>query len=241
MLYVADSYNHKIKVVDPKAKLCSTVAGTGQAGDTVGPELNQSCFNEPGGLCAANGGRTLYVADTNNHQIKVLDLDSKTVSLFPISTDCTDAIPTRPSAPVKAPRLPKFATRKQMAAVAVSAGQTLTLSLTLTLPEGSHLNEEAPSCWTLSAEGNEWLLEGQTVVGDISDLSRSLRVSTKLPLALKTQDPSEEPSITLGVMVYYCLDSGNACMMKAAAFTQPLHISAIAGEEEVTVAFAHAL
>lgn len=241
LLYVADSYNHKIKVVDPKAKHCSTVAGTGEAGDTVGPDFNQSCFNEPGGLCVADGGRTLYVADTNNHQIKVLDLDSKAVSLFPISTDCTDAIPTRSSAPAKAPVLPKSAAGKHMSAVAVSAGQTLTLSLTLSLPEGAHLTEEAPSCWTLSAEGNEWLLEGQTVTGDISDLSRSLRVSIKLPLALKTQDPSEEPSLTLSVFVYFCLESGSACSMKAASFTQPLHISAIAGEEEVTVAFAHAL
>lgn len=241
LLYVADSYNHKIKVVDPKAKHCSSVAGTGEAGDTVGPDFNQSCFNEPGGLCVSDGGRTLYVADTNNHQIKVLDLDSKTVSLFPISTDCTDAIPTRSSGPAKAPVLPKSAARKHMSAVAVSAGQTLTLSLTLSLPEGAHLTEEAPSCWTLSAEGNEWLLEGQTVTGDISDLSRSLRVSVRLPLALKTQDPSEEPSVTLSVFVYFCLDSGSACLMKAASFTQPLHISAIAGEEEVTVAFAHAL
>lgn len=241
LLYVADSYNHKIKVVDPKAKQCSTLAGTGEAGDTVGPEFSKSCFNEPGGLCVADGGRTLYVADTNNHQIKVLDLDSKTVSLFPISTDCTDAIPTRSSGPAKVPFLPKSAARKHMSAVAVSAGQTLTLSLTLSLPEGAHLTEEAPSCWTLSAEGNEWLLEGQTVMGDITDLSRSLRVSTKLPLALKTQDPGEEPSITLSVFVYYCLDSGNACLMKAASFTQPLHISAIAGEEEVTVAFAHSI
>lgn len=241
LLYVADSYNHKIKVVDPKAKQCSTLAGTGEAGDTVGPEFNKSCFNEPGGLCVADGGRTLYVADTNNHQIKVLNLDSKIVSLFPISTDCTDAIPTRSSGPAKVPFLPKSAARKHMSAVAVSAGQTLTLSLTLSLPDGAHLTEEAPSCWTLSAEGNEWLLEGQTVMGDISDLSRSLRVSTKLPLALKTQDPGEQPSITLSVFVYYCLDSGNACLMKAASFTQPLHISAIAGEEEVTVAFAHTI
>uniref|UniRef100_A0A8C6WQC5 NHL repeat-containing protein 2 n=1 Tax=Neogobius melanostomus TaxID=47308 RepID=A0A8C6WQC5_9GOBI len=241
LLYVADSYNHKIKVVDPKAKQCSTVAGTGAAGDTVGPEFNQSYFNEPGGLCVADGGRTLYVADTNNHQIKVLDLDSKIVSLFPISTDCTDAIPTRSSGTAKAPLLPKSAARKHMSAVAVSAGQTLTLSLTLTLPEGVHLTEGAPSCWTLSAEGNEWLLEGQTLMGDISDLSRSLRVSTKVPLALKTQHPSDEPSITLSVFVYYCLDSGSACLMKAASFTQPLHISALAGEEEVTVAFAHTL
>lgn len=71
----------QIKVVDPKTKQCSTLAGTGEAGDAPGPEFNTSRFNEPGGLCIGDGGRLLYVADTNNHQVKVLDLVSKTVSL----------------------------------------------------------------------------------------------------------------------------------------------------------------
>lgn len=68
-------------MVDPKAKQCSTLAGTGEAGDTLGPEFDKSRFNEPGGICIGDGGKLLYVADTNNHQVKVLDLFSKTVSL----------------------------------------------------------------------------------------------------------------------------------------------------------------
>lgn len=71
-------------MVDPKTKQCTTLAGTGEAGDALGPELNRSCFNEPGGICVGDGGKLLYVADTNNHQIKVLDLESKTVSLVRI-------------------------------------------------------------------------------------------------------------------------------------------------------------
>lgn len=71
----------QIKVVDPKTKQCSTLAGTGEAGNTLGPDFNKSCFNEPGGVCVGSGGKLLYVADTNNHQVKVLDLASETVSL----------------------------------------------------------------------------------------------------------------------------------------------------------------
>lgn len=67
--------------MDPKTKECSTLAGTGEAGNTLGPDFTLSRFNEPGGICAGSGGRLLYVADTNNHQIKVLDLASNTVSL----------------------------------------------------------------------------------------------------------------------------------------------------------------
>uniref|UniRef100_A0A8C3AN03 NHL repeat-containing protein 2 n=1 Tax=Cyclopterus lumpus TaxID=8103 RepID=A0A8C3AN03_CYCLU len=227
MLYVADSYNHKIKVVDPKVKQCSTLAGTGESGDTLGPEFNKSCFNEPGGICVGDGGKILYVADTNNHQVKVLDLFSKTVSL--VRRVCVD-----PLGATKAPKLPKSAARKEMPPVVVSAGQTLIMSLTLSLPEGTKLTEEAPSCWALSAEGNEWLLESRVVTGEIEDLSKPLSISTKLPAVIK--DFNSNPSLTLVVWLYYCMETGNACMMKAASFTQPLQISANGGEEEITVA-----
>ena len=67
--------------------------------------------------------------------------------------DCADSVPSKLSGPAKAPTLPKSAARKEMPAVAVSAGQTLVMSLSLSLPEGTKLTEEAPSCWALSAEG----------------------------------------------------------------------------------------
>ncbi|KAG7227921.1 hypothetical protein INR49_013715 [Caranx melampygus] len=237
-LLVGGERDPMIKVVDPKTKQCSTLAGTGEAGGTTGPEFIKSCFNEPGGICVGDNGKLLYVADTNNHQIKMLDLDSKTVSLFPISMDSTDSVPTKLSAPAKAPMLPKSAVRKVLPPVAVSAGQTLILSLTLSLPEGTKLTAEAPSSWALSAEGNEWLLDGEVVTGAILDLSKPLSISTKLPAVIK--EPSSTPSLTLGVWVYYCMEAGSTCMMKAAAFTQPLQISANQGEKEVTVATAHA-
>lgn len=36
LLYVADSYNHKIKSVEPLKKVCSTYLGSGKAGFTDG-------------------------------------------------------------------------------------------------------------------------------------------------------------------------------------------------------------
>uniref|UniRef100_A0A3Q1JEL0 NHL repeat-containing protein 2 n=1 Tax=Anabas testudineus TaxID=64144 RepID=A0A3Q1JEL0_ANATE len=226
LLYVADSYNQKIKVVDPKTKQCSTLAGTGETGNTLGPDFNKSSFNEPGGVCVGNGGKLLYVADTNNHQVKVLDLASKTVSL--VRSVCLGL-----SGPAKAPTLPKSAARKVMPPVAVSAGQTLIISLSLSLPEGTKLTEEAPSSWALTAEGNEWLLDNQVITGDILDLSKPLSISTKLPTVMK--ESNGNASLSLSVWVYYCMEAGNACMMKAASFAQPLQISATPGEKEVTV------
>ena len=67
MLYVADTYNSKIKLIDPKERTSETFLG-----DTPGT------FDEPGGLWIA--GNKLYVADTNAHRIRVIDVKTRAVS-----------------------------------------------------------------------------------------------------------------------------------------------------------------
>jgi thiol-disulfide isomerase/thioredoxin len=67
-LYVADTYNSKIKVIVPGTGETRTLAGRAAADRT-----NQATgFNSPGGIAAAAG--KLYVADTDNHLIRVIDL-----------------------------------------------------------------------------------------------------------------------------------------------------------------------
>ncbi|XP_037089744.1 NHL repeat-containing protein 2-like [Pollicipes pollicipes] len=78
-LYVADTYNHKLKLVlaDGRGFSCRTLAGSSR-GDQTGPLL-EAQFNEPGGLLAEPAGDRLLVADTNNHCIKRVDLATGTV------------------------------------------------------------------------------------------------------------------------------------------------------------------
>ena len=76
MVYLADTYNNRIKVLNPQTREVKSLAGTGEAGyNDGGPDTAQ--FNEPAGLAAAEG--RLYVADTNNHAIRVVDLASGSV------------------------------------------------------------------------------------------------------------------------------------------------------------------
>ncbi|XP_077056751.1 NHL repeat-containing protein 2 [Siphateles boraxobius] len=241
LLYVADSYNHKIKVVDPKTKQCRLLAGTGDAGNRIGPGFLESSFNEPGGLCVGEGGKLLYVADTNNHHIKVLDLETKTVSLFPIvGKPEVDAILTTATsntpAVKKLPKLPKSAPVFTMPSITVSAGQSVTLLLKLALPTGTKLTEEAPSFWSLSAEGNEWLLEGRAVTGSIGDLSEPISIISTIPAT----PASPDPTLRLDAWVYCCLSKGGACMMKALSFRQPLLIGSTSQEGSVAVTLKHA-
>lgn len=74
---VADTYNHKIKMLDPASRKVSTIAGTGAPGHADGA-ASRAQFHEPGGVSVA--ADTLFVADTNNHAIRTIDLRSFVVS-----------------------------------------------------------------------------------------------------------------------------------------------------------------
>jgi DNA-binding beta-propeller fold protein YncE len=66
-VFIADTYNHKIKVLEPSSGTVSTLA---------------SGFHEPGGLSIA--GNTLFVADTNHHAIRTVDLTTRKVDTLTI-------------------------------------------------------------------------------------------------------------------------------------------------------------
>ncbi|XP_062215809.1 protein SUPPRESSOR OF QUENCHING 1, chloroplastic isoform X3 [Phragmites australis] len=54
-IYVADSYNHKIKRLDPVTRKVTTIAGTGRAGYKDGPGLSAQ-LSEPAGLVEVGDG-----------------------------------------------------------------------------------------------------------------------------------------------------------------------------------------
>jgi DNA-binding beta-propeller fold protein YncE len=65
-VYVADTYNSKIKVIDPGKRTCDTFL------------VGENLFDEPGGLAIALG--KMYIADTNNHRIQVADMKTKDIT-----------------------------------------------------------------------------------------------------------------------------------------------------------------
>jgi DNA-binding beta-propeller fold protein YncE len=81
-VYVADTYNNKIKVIDRGSADVRTVAGSGHAGLLDGPGANAR-FDEPTGLSLS--GDTLYIADSNNHEIRTLDLQSGHVATLQLA------------------------------------------------------------------------------------------------------------------------------------------------------------
>ena len=78
---IADTYNHKIKMLDPGSGRVHTVAGSGTPGRVDG-RASTARFYEPGGVSIA--ADTLFVADTNNHAVRTVDLHSFMVSTLPL-------------------------------------------------------------------------------------------------------------------------------------------------------------
>ena len=78
-LYVADTYNHTIRVIDisiatPAVTTLSGSAGVSGSADGIAPAR----FNYPQGIAVA--GLNLYVADTSNQSIRKIVISSATVS-----------------------------------------------------------------------------------------------------------------------------------------------------------------
>lgn len=71
-LYIADSAHDRIRKVDAKTQIISTVAGNGDSGVPVdGSAALQSALNMPSGV-AIDGAGDLYIADTKNNAVRVV-------------------------------------------------------------------------------------------------------------------------------------------------------------------------
>ena len=80
-LYLTDTYNNKVKRIELVTGEVTTLFGTGQPGleDGYG---KQASFHEPAGLSVA--GDLIFVADTNNHAIRVADIVTGSVSTLEV-------------------------------------------------------------------------------------------------------------------------------------------------------------
>jgi thiol-disulfide isomerase/thioredoxin len=129
-LLVADTYNHKVKLVDPAARTAKTVAGTGKPGTGVAGQA--AAFFEPASVAAASATEA-FVADTNNHRI---------VRLNPQTGAWQEVVIEGLMAPAAEEVIEKEA--RDAGRKALPAGKAIAITLKLALPAGHHLTEGAP-------------------------------------------------------------------------------------------------
>jgi sugar lactone lactonase YvrE len=71
-VYVVDTENQVIRMIDTKAKVISTVAGAGPAhrgGAGDGGSATKAQMDRPHGICVGPDG-SIYIGDTNNHRVR---------------------------------------------------------------------------------------------------------------------------------------------------------------------------
>ncbi len=133
-LYVADTYNHKIRRVDLSARRVETVVGQGRRGYQDGP-APQALLNEPNDIKPFRG--RFYIIDTNNHRLRLWDPkrgEVHTVELRPAERLSRRRPASRQSLAQEGEPLPSVALRPG------SPRQ-----LRLRLPIAVELNPDAPS------------------------------------------------------------------------------------------------
>lgn len=132
-IYIADTYNHKIKRTD-LAGHCKTLYGAGKPDKSF-------LFDEPSGLTINKSGDTLYIADTNNHSIKKIDLNNKTISpisfMIPQIEDNIDE-------------------RYTFNTIINTTGGELMITFEVLFECDLKLNPEAPQKWSLSLPKETW-------------------------------------------------------------------------------------
>jgi hypothetical protein len=199
-LFVADSYNHKIKRINLKTRESTTFLGNGKPGVS----LNPPHFAEPAGLSIANG--KLYVADTNNHRIVVVDLKSKIGAALTI----TGLTPPKPE--------------QTESAVDVRGEEedVPPQKVALTLPENFKLNPAAPVTYTLTADGDQKLIAADQLNVREEATAEGTTLKFRVPLAAK----SGQATLHLAINYQYCRDgTGGVCKLGSAQYAIPVQVT----------------
>jgi hypothetical protein len=221
-LYVADTYNNKIKELDLKTQTVRTIAGDGTAGSADKPGR----FDEPAGISAAAG--KLYVADTNNHLIRVVDLENGAVSTLEIKG-------LEPPAPPEVASKPTFpgATVVDVPAVAVNpADGRVTLSVEIELPEGWKMNPDAPPAYYVESSAEEG--KSHVAAEALGKLARLSEPQAKFDVTLPVADgASGSEEITLSATFYYCEKADGICKVGSVIFKVPLDFAPSAAASSV--------
>lgn len=218
-LYIADTYNDKIKEVDIKARTAKSWLGTGDRGNSLDPvELN-----EPAGLDVVDN--VLFIADTNNHRILKVDLETKETVNFVI-----EGLSHPASTASEPPQELVQGAGEELAEVMVAAGGELTFKIAFKFEDDYKLNKLAPVAYKLSAVGTQSLI-------DPSQLNKRKKADSddsSATVTLPTTGQEGTVNLELSVSYQYCRDGvGGVCRISNKKWMIPVKLSQAAKNNTV--------
>jgi sugar lactone lactonase YvrE len=213
---VADTYNHRLKVLDPAGGQSQAWAGDGTSGFRDGVPASAR-FAEPAGLSATS--TTLYVADTNNHQIRTVDTGTAEVGTLELTNLDVAAQAS----------IGQLADEVRLPPQQVAPGP-VTIEIGYELPDGYKLNAEGTFTMEWTAEG------GALAPAGPADLAAK---APELPVRFEAVASGGETVVQASGTVYYCLvDNEGFCLVRDVSFEVPVEVVDGAGS---TVTATHAL
>ena len=212
VIYVADTYNNKIRVIDARTGDVSTFVGDG----TPGRDDSPARFDEPAGISYALG--KLYVADTNNHLIRVIDIATREVSTLQIPGL---EPPARP-----APTRPTFAdaTPVDVAAADVApANNMVSVEVDLRFPPGWKINPLAPLRVYLAAGAEPGVVDAARIPQEAQPIEPpSDTFQVQVPVTGEGAGLAE-----IAFEYYSCQDGGEGlCKVGSTVLRVPITVSA---------------
>jgi DNA-binding beta-propeller fold protein YncE len=210
-LLIADTYNHKIKELDPKQEKVTSLFGTGKPGQSDGQSPS---FYEPAGLALANGN--LYVADTNNHAIRVIDLKTKQVSTLRINGLTPPAQNVQALETATGPNAEEVKVGTQK----LRAGANSFLQIDVELPAGYHLNPMAPQRYRVSIEGGKSLSVDEKIA---ARATKDLKLPLRIPLSASAPGAA---NLRAQVTLFYCReDNTGTCRIRTLVWQLPVEVT----------------
>ncbi|MCS6775508.1 MAG: thioredoxin-like domain-containing protein [Chthonomonadaceae bacterium] len=201
-VYVADTYNHKIKRVDPKTRVVQTVIGTGKRGMNDG-KGKQASLNEPNGLVFAKG--RWFIADTNNHLIRVYDPEKDEVTTLRLTG--IEKLAQK--------SIPGFIGKEQRVAEQQIAPTASRLLLLIQLPGGTKFTPGAPFRVQAVSDQPESVTVGKFSIAEPTDM-----------LAIPITPRQGKATITVNLSVNYCAtDNTGLCYFKEVRLVVPVQVS----------------
>ena len=203
-LYVADTYNHRIKAIDIKTGNSVLVAGNGLPGfnDGYGQAVQLA---EPSGLSFANN--VLYIADTNNHRIRTLKTRTGKISTLKLTNLQAAPLITR-----------EAADETVIFAQKLVAPGTVKLSLELLVPTGYEFNEDGTFALDITIEN----ADKSRVVGDSSYRAQGPRMPQDFDLLIGDE---ENLRVNADVTVFYCpTKDATFCLLRHLELELPIKV-----------------
>jgi len=217
VLYVADTYNHKIKKVNPQNKEVRTFIGTGKRGFKDG-KARKAQLNEPNDITYLAG--RFYITDTNNHAIRIYNPEKDEISTFQFKNlAALSPLPAREEEPFQGKRvtLPEK----------VIAPHTKGIHFRLRLPENYKWNEEAPNYFQVLSEKEDVItIPPFAIPRNLSDVFIPIKINKSGNTVLKIQ-----------VVTYFCeILKEELCYFEAIELSLPISVKQ-GGTDEVGITY----